>query len=180
MHRRIWIKQIVTLGGGILLLPACKSDEGATSVVLKNISVTRKQENYLAEIGEAIIPATNTPGAKALNLHQFVLKMIDDCYDQNDQNKFLKGFSQFNSYAEEIAKDSFFNLDQQQKLNVLRSVRDDKKASEELKFFVAQTRKWIIKGYDSSEYVLTKLAPYELVPGRFYGCQPVTKTLQHG
>ena len=164
-------------GGGLLLLPACKNEEGAVSVSLKNISITPKEETLLAEIAEAIIPATDTPGAKALNLHQFVLKMFDDGYEKAQQQKIIAGLQQVDDFAKETAGQRFTKLTAGQKENVCRGMANHQSEDNELKLFLTETRRWVIKGYSTSEYVMTRLVPYELVPGRFHGCVPVTKAV---
>ena len=168
---------MIIAGGGLLFLPACKHEKGASLVVLKNISITAKEEDLLAEIAETMIPATDTPGAKALNLHQFVLKMMDDCYDKEEQKKIVSGLRTVNSYSEKSKGNSFKDLSRGNKLAVLREIGKDKSKDSELNFFLLQTRKWLVKGYETSEYVLTKITPYELVPGRFEGCKKITKAV---
>ena len=177
MNRRIWIKQMAVAGGGLLLLPACRNDDGAVSVTLKNITVTAKEEMLLAEIVEAIIPATDTPGAKALNLHQFVLKMFDDCYDETQQQKIIAGLRQINDDADENFDRYFIKLTTEQKLELFGEIASHKSVDYQPKFFLNETRRWTIKGYETSEYVMTKIIPYELVPGRFHGCVKITKSV---
>jgi len=177
MTRRIWIKKVLIAGGGVLILPACMSDEGASSVELLNIRITAKEELLLAELAETIIPATNTFGAKALNLHHFVLKMFDDCYDKPEQVKLTNGWKQLNPYAEKYAESVFEKLKTEQKLTLLRELSKNDIAPEDLKFFLKETRRWVIKGFETSEYVMTKLIPYEMVPGRFHGFFPITKAI---
>lgn len=174
MQRRIWIKQITIVGGGLFFLPACKNDDGSSSVPLKNISVSSKEENLLAEITETIIPATDTPGAKEMNLHQFALKMIDDCYDKEDQRKILAGLRSFDRYSKDISGKSFHELSVDKRLHILRQAAADKSKTN-IQYFIDQLRKWTIRGYETSEYVLTKITPYHLVPGRFAGCKKITK-----
>ena len=176
-NRRIWIKQVLIAGGGVLILPACMSDEGASSVALLNIRITGKQELLLAELAETIIPATDTLGAKALNLHHFVLKMFDDCYDKPEQIKIGNGLKQFNSYAQKYTGSAFDKLKVEKQLALLRELSKDDTAAEDLQVFLKETRRWIIKGFETSEYVMTKLIPYEMVPGRFHGCFPITKAI---
>lgn len=177
MNRRIWIKQITLAGGGMLILPACLNDKGGVSVALKSISITAKEEKLLAEITEAIIPETKTPGAKSLNLHQFLLKMVDDCYDKQQQEKYLSGLRQLNSYSKENAEQPFNELKQDEKLSLFRNIRDGKSQKEHLQYFLSETRRWVMKGYDTSEYFMTKIIPYELVPGRFHGCVKILQAL---
>jgi hypothetical protein len=176
-NRRIWIKQVLIAGGGVLLIPACINGDGAVSVMLKNIEITAKEESLLAELAETIIPATDTLGAKALNLHQFVLKMFDDCYDKTDQTKIVNGLKQLNPYGRKITGKAFNEVDKAGRLALLRDISKGEGVVEDLKFFLKETRTWVIKGFNTSEYVMTKLIPYEQVPGRFHGCFPLNKAI---
>lgn len=177
MHRRIWIREVVLAGGAILLLPACMNDKGALSVSLANISITAKEEALFADVCETIIPETDTPGAMALNIHQFVLKMMDDCYDKPEQQQITRGLRELNHFAKISALAVFTDLKPEKKVKVLREIKSANSAGPDLKFFLTQTRKWVIKGYDTSEYVLTRLVPYQLVPGFFHGCVRIDKTV---
>jgi hypothetical protein len=175
MNRRVWIKQTMIVGGAIMILPACMQDKGAVSVGLKNIAITGKDERLFAEITEMIIPETTTLGAKSLNLHQFVLKMFDDCYDQKQQDAIVSGLKQFDSFAKTHAGDQFTALNGDQKLEVLRAIAQTKPINNELRYFLNETRIWTMKGYLTSKYVLTEINHYEMVPGRFHGCVTINK-----
>ncbi|MFD2285855.1 hypothetical protein GJU39_12760 [Pedobacter petrophilus] len=169
MNRRVWIKQIAIVGGAILLIPACQDDRGAISLKLKFIRISDKEESLLSGVVETIIPETGTYGAKKLNLYHFLLKMMDDCYDDKQQEIYVKGLRQLNNYSREQAGNSFNKLTHSDKLTILRSIEKGK-SIEDLKYFLAETRKWVIKGYNTSEYFMTKIIPYELVPSRFHVC----------
>ena len=49
---------------------------------------------------ETIIPATDTPGAKALNVHQFIQKMVADCYAKTAQETLQKGLDSLDGLAQ--------------------------------------------------------------------------------
>lgn len=49
------------------------------------------QVSLLNEIAETIIPATDTPSAKAAKLGHFMALMVKDCYSPKDQNIFIDG-----------------------------------------------------------------------------------------
>src|SRR5450432_3257227 len=95
VNRRHAIKQFVIVSAGIALIPSCMHNTSKASVILKNLSIDGDQEKMLAELSETIIPATTTAGAKDISAHLFVLKMMDDCYSKEDQQKFMKGMEIF-------------------------------------------------------------------------------------
>src|SRR6185295_2251084 len=92
MNRRAAIRNFVVFSAGVALIPSCMQEgKSRPSVTLKNIPLTGEQEKMLAALTETILPKTNTPGAADLASHLFVLKMVDDCYEKSDREKFIKG-----------------------------------------------------------------------------------------
>lgn len=176
MLRRTALKQLMLVAGGAALLPACVKHLAETTLVLKNLKISGDDESLLAEITEAIIPATETPGAKDLRLHQFVLRMVDDCYDQEQQQKFGAGLAAFSKMAETKTGDSFTTLGKQQREDLLRQLElvrtgDDQEAKQEpVNTFYSITRDLTVRGYITAEYVLTQQLYYNMIPGRFDGC----------
>ncbi len=84
MTRREALRNCFIITVGTALLPSCMQKDKA-SVALKNLEVNTDQEKLIAELSETIIPKTDTPGAKDVYAHLFVLKMVDDCYEKKDQ-----------------------------------------------------------------------------------------------
>jgi hypothetical protein len=172
MERRFAIKQILIMAGGLALLPSCLRESGKSSIALKNLDINLDQENLMAEIAETIIPKTNTPGAKELNLHLFVLKMLDDCYDEKEQALFLKGLEQFQDKSEKRFSKSFMKLSVPDRQKLLLEIENDKQASPELAKFYEIMKGRTVGGYLNSKYVMTNLIKWELVPGRYNGYYP--------
>lgn len=109
MERRLVIKQVLIMAGGLALLPSCLRDKGHSSITLNNIDISLDQENLLAEIAETIIPRTNTPGAKELKLHLYALKMLDDCYEKVDQQKFMDDLAKLEDQTHDHLASRFKN-----------------------------------------------------------------------
>ncbi len=153
MNRRSAIKQLFIIAGGIAIATSCDLSLNATSIELKNIKMVKKDEELLAAYVEAILPKTDSPGAKELNLHLFVMKMLDDCTNPEDQQLFLGSLK----------------LAHEQKAKTPEEIRTYLKGlSEGDKFF--SILKWrTIQGYKNSEYVMKNKLKYELVPGRYNG-----------
>jgi len=173
MERRIVIKQILIMAGGLALLPSCLKEAGKSTILLKNINIDLDQENLLGEIAETIIPRTDTPGAKELNLHLYVLKMLDDCYSDLEQKQFVNGIEQLKDFVHHRHAKSFNKLSITQRQNILLDLEKSKTLSPELFAFYTIIKQRTIKGYLNSKYVMTSLIKYELVPGRYNGYFPV-------
>ncbi|TPE44037.1 gluconate 2-dehydrogenase subunit 3 family protein [Pontibacter mangrovi] len=174
MDRRSVVKGLLIFAGGAVMLPSCVLDESKASIPLDNLDVSEGQEQLLAQLVETIIPATDTPGGKAMGLHLFTLKMVDDCHGKEDREVFMKGMDAFDELAKKQAGDSFTKLSPAEQRDVVAAVNEGK-ASEEVLGFYAILKGETIKGYLNSELVMTKLRVYELVPGRYDAYYPVNK-----
>lgn len=162
MERRTALKQMALLCASAMLLPSCLQGGKNASIGLKHITITEIQEKLLAELVETIIPKTDTPGAKELGVHLFVLKMIDDCYPKDKQQRFLNGLQIFEDK-------NFSGSSAQVRIVLLQEIMEKKYAESNLQYFLKEVRKQTIKGYEQSEYVMTELKPYILVPTQFRG-----------
>jgi len=172
MHRRTVIKNLALIISGAALLPACMQGNGKASIALKNVDISADQENLVGDISETIIPKTNTPGAKELSLHLFVLKMVDDCYKKEDQQAFITGMAQFTDAVKKKYDKSFAGLTTKQREEMLLSIEADKDPKngvnpKELKTFYGIVKGQTVNGYTNSKYFMTKQVVYELIPGRY-------------
>jgi hypothetical protein len=170
MKRRSAIRNLILITGGAALLPSCLHTPGKASITLKNLVVDADQEKLLATVAGAIIPTTDTPGAQELGIHLFVLRMIDDCYTKEDRQTFVKGLGELEKFAVRHTGSSFSDADQQQRAGLLAGIGEEDAAGKALQYFTRTMRQLTIRGYLNSQYVMTALLPYQLVPGHFHGC----------
>ncbi len=145
------------IGGTVAFLPSCVYKQDQVHIQLKHLQVGPGQEKLLASAADEIIPSTDTPGASDLGLHLFALKMIDDCYDQQGREAFQQGLKAFAAKKES-----------DEKWNLQAAMNDPA-----MEPFAKTWRSLIIRGYTQSEYYMTKLVPYQLIPGGYRGCVPV-------
>lgn len=141
-------------------------------MLVKNISISTEQETLLAEIAETIIPKTTTPGAKDIYAHLFVLKMIDDCKTKEDQDKFVKGLSAFEKFPGSNSSPSFIRASPEERFSILNTL-EKREEKDELQYFYRSMKGLTIQAYTTSQFYLTKVKIYELVPGRWHGCFPL-------
>ena len=119
MQRRTALRNLLIVAGGTILLPSCVHEDKKVSVPLDHLKISGDQEALLEQICETIIPATDTPGAKALGIHQFVLTMVDDCADKEKQDSFVKGLSEINNLSKKQYNNSFLKTTVQQQKELL-------------------------------------------------------------
>lgn len=172
MQRRSAIKNLLIIAGGTVLLPSCVQQDKKVSIPLDNIKISADQEELLAQITETIIPTTDTPGAKALGVHQFVLTMVDDCSEKEQQEDFMKGLNEVNDLSKKQYNNLFIKCTPQQQLELLTRI-DKKEFDGKVNDFFKATKGLTIRGYTKSKYVMSNLLVYEIAPARFYGSFPV-------
>ncbi|CAA9274574.1 MAG: Gluconate 2-dehydrogenase subunit 3 family protein [uncultured Cytophagales bacterium] len=169
MQRRVALKNMAA-AVGLMSLPAWASGWSKTTVATAPTVLSPNQEALLAEIVETIIPATDTPGAKELGIHQFVQKMVADCFDKKVQEVFARGLTNVEATARKNGAASFAALDPAGRTALLQGLEA---GGGEGKECFGLVKGLTIRGYLTSEYVMTNLTKYEMMPGRYHGCVPV-------
>lgn len=177
MQRRTAVKQLIVLTTGALFIPSCVREARKISIPLDHLKLTADHETLMASITETLLPTSDTPGAQELKLHQFVLRMMDDCYSPEEQKEFQSGLGQFDEYTAKVADKSFsemtpderksFLLQLEQKAAAKSSIAENEK---NIFQFYGRTKGLAIRGFMNSEPVMTKFTYYQMVPGRFDGC----------
>lgn len=180
--RRDAIRNCIILSVGAAIIPSCVQEKAKPLITLRHIDLDGNQQKLIAELCETIIPKTDTPGAKDTSTDLFVLKMLDDCTTKEEQDQFVKGLKAFNDLSKKQFNNSFVSCTAPQRQDLLKSIVDDKnkQVPEEVVNFYKTMKKLTLQGYMTSKYYLTNVRVYKLVPGKFYGCIPVTKLNEKG
>lgn len=161
------------ISSAMFIFPSCLRQGAKGSMQLNHLDISEQQGETLEAIVETFLPETDTPGGKALQLQLFVLKMVDDCHNEEDQEGFTTGLTLFESAARENLGGAFVSASREKREQFLRSLGEDKNIPAELALFYKITKQRTIQGYMNSKYVMTNLVKYELVPGRYNGYMPV-------
>jgi len=171
--RRVAIQQLVLIWAGVALLPSCLHQEERVSIPLKGIHIDPSDETMLAELAETILPKTDTPGAKDLAAHLFALKMVDDCFTSANQQKFIQGMKDFESFVVKKTGKSFTDISTNDRQQIIEELDSQKKTSDDLSFFYQSTKRLTVQAYTTCEYYMTKIRGYKMIPGKFHGCVPL-------
>jgi Gluconate 2-dehydrogenase subunit 3 len=178
INRRSAVRNLLVFSAGVALLPSCMQDTSKSSILLKNVSLTGKEEKLLAALAETIIPTTEAPGAKEIGSHLFAMTMLDDCYSKGDQQKFIEGMRAFEQMSDDKGGGAFAQLSAPDRSNVLEIMESRKKEEEPVDYFYRTMKRLTIQSYVTSKYYLTKVQVYELIPSRWHGCVPVKSDLK--
>jgi len=170
--------------GGDFLLAGCKNPEA-----IGGATFTEKDIAFLDEVGETILPATKTPGAKAAHIGQFMTVIVNDCYDEGDQKIFHEGIIKLNEACDKMHGHSFMKASPQQRTELLTSLdkeakdyqkeraeknKEAKKKNKNAKslpnhYFILM-KQLTLWGYFTSKEGMTQALRFNPVPGRYDGC----------
>jgi len=180
MDRREAIQQIAILLGGTVvgaeLLASCTSTvKDATTLV------GSEYIPMLNEIGDTILPPTDTPGAKAADIGSFMLLMIQDCYNPANQEAFYEGIRKVDEASNLKYNKGFMELEATQREELLIELDKEqeeymrKKKRDEPAHYFRMMKELTLLGYFTSEVGATKALRYVPIPGRYEGEIPYKK-----
>ncbi len=189
MERRELIKQIALLTGGVfvgadLFLTGCKSGAKIEA------GFTPASVALLDEVGETIIPATKTPGAKAAQVGEFMKTFVTDCYTEPEQKVFTTGIVQLDEACNKKYGQSFMDCDAEQRKAFLldlekaakafnEKVKQDnegKKDEEKIpQHYYTMMKQLTLFGFFTSKTGATETLRHVPVPGKYDGAYPYKK-----
>ncbi|WP_299535520.1 gluconate 2-dehydrogenase subunit 3 family protein [Ulvibacterium sp.] len=154
----------------------------------------QKDANLVAQLGEAFLPRTQTPGAKDVGAHIFVDVFMGKVSGSEDQELFRKGVKALRSKFEKITQKPIIDggtMDYSKVLHTLYGVPKDKQPTitqlldggvpegkEEKENFYTYSflrifKKILMMGYYASKEIGENVLSYLPVPGDYEGCIPV-------
>ena len=170
MKRRKAIQNIVLVGAAATLLPACNLFQEPLKVY-ENVPLDRTQRTVLSQLSETILPKK---GMDKLSTPEttldFTLTMLNDCSPQEDIDKYLAGFTDFQTHLVEKYKQTFPNLKPAQVTELMTYLTTSEEVPEKMKYFFNTTNGLTQQHFKSSEYYLKNYLDFEFVPGRYEGC----------
>jgi Gluconate 2-dehydrogenase subunit 3 len=167
MNRREAIHRATLLLGGVLSAPLMAGAMGQVLNTGESVAVTADQATLLAEVADIIIPTTGTPGAKAAGVEKFIVRVMRDCYEKADQEKFYAGLAKLDADSQAKFGKGFAALDIAQKNVMVKQSTIDNKA------FFTQMKSLTVTGYFTSEIGATQALEYLPIPGKFEACIPL-------
>jgi hypothetical protein len=127
MDRRELLKMIAlatgtAFVGGEFFLSGCKNPEAGTSMEFSQDDLA-----LLDEVGETILPKTNTPGAKDAKVGAFMAIMVNDCYTAADQKAFHEGVKKLYDACKSMHDVVFMKATPEQRKSLLIKLDEEAK-----------------------------------------------------
>src|SRR6266571_9250505 len=77
------------------------------------------QNATVATISELIIPQTDTPGAKAARVNEFIDLILTEWYDEKERGRFLAGLADVDSRSQNLFGKNFVECPEKQQTEIL-------------------------------------------------------------
>jgi hypothetical protein len=153
---------------------------------------TPEQDATVTTLAELIIPATDTPGAKAVRVNEFIDHIVADWFSSEERAGFLAGLADVDVRTQQLFQKKFVNASPAQQTEILRALGDEMAAAidaladgprgyrgaapEPKNNFYFMLRQLTLTAYFTSEAGFTQQLHEEIIPGRFDGCVPPNST----
>jgi hypothetical protein len=178
MDRREALKRVGAMMGGTLSLPlisgvlaGCGGSAETAGFVPRTLSAA--QHELTATLAELIIPTTDTPGARAAGVHEFIDLMLTDWYEAEDRDRFLAGLAALDERARAAHGAAFLDVEEAQQVALLTEMEQAALASTGTgKPFFALLKEMTLTGYYTSEIGATQELKYVHVAGSYNGDVP--------
>jgi hypothetical protein len=154
------------------------------------------QDATVTAAAELLLPATETPGAKAARVNEFIDHILADWYSEEDRKRFLDGLSDMDARSQKLFGKDFVAVSSEQQTEVFRILGDELAVAleavstappgyrggppEPQDNFYAMFRELTLTGYFTSEIGATQQLHEVIIPGHFDGCRPATSAEQKG
>jgi Gluconate 2-dehydrogenase subunit 3 len=184
MNRREALSSVALLLGGTIIgaemfLSGCTNAD--KKIGSTGLNFSPDDISFLDEVGETIIPATDSPGAKEAKIGDFMHTIVRDCYDVKEQQIFVDGMAKLDGASVKMNGKSFLESSPAERKNLLMALDKEQKEYTATKkqndppHYFRMVKELTIWGYFTSEPGATKALRYIAVPGRYEGCIPYKK-----
>ncbi len=161
----------VTIFGSALIAPLARAVEtGLTGGFTASRKVLNPAQRAVLEAAsERIVPTTDTPGAIAAGVPDYIELMLADFFTAQERDNFIKGLDALAAHSTGFAKAK--PADQDAALTALMTGKVTAAPSD----FWPSLRQMVLTGYYTSETGVTVERSYLPVPGEYDGHYPYAK-----
>jgi glucoside 3-dehydrogenase (cytochrome c) hitch-hiker subunit len=192
MQRRDVLKMLAT--GAVLpvfsspLAGFFREAQAQTGPGYKLRTLNPHQNTTVVVLTDLIIPETDTPGAKAARVNEFIDVILTEWATEAERLNFLAGLAGIDKQSEELYGKDFVDATPQQQVTLLRAM-DDYATSERGEYhpkhgntvpeldahlkgnFYDIFRGITLHGYYTSEIGFTQELKLQIIPGAQHGCE---------
>jgi Gluconate 2-dehydrogenase subunit 3 len=149
--------------------------------VLKTLNP--RQNATVTTIAELIIPQTDTPGAKAARVNEFIDLILTEWYDEEEKSTFMTGLADVDSRTRDLYGKDFVDCAEKQQVEILGALDDEVAARDQdarrrrshppQKNFFFMMKQLTLVGYYTSQAGFEQELHGEIIPSRHAACVPL-------
>jgi hypothetical protein len=196
MQRRE-VLRLLAAGAALPVLPSslfalARQAQAQVGDAYKLRTLSPQQNTMVVTMTDLIIPDTDTPGAKAARVNEFIDVILTDWATDSERQDFLNGLAGVDQHSNALFGKGFNQASVDQQTTLLRAMDDSAMAKhtarrarhgntipeerdKELQGDFWDVFKGItLHGYYTSEIGFTKEENLQIIPGAYHGCVPVT------
>ena len=153
-------------------------------------TLTPHQNDTVMAMIDLILPETDTPGAKAARVNEFMDAILTDWATEEERARFLDGLNEVDVQSKALYGKDFVSSTPAQQTALLQAVDDSidwhhgpvaEKTDNAMDIpyvqlkgeFFRSFKHMTIHGYYTSEFGFTQELKLEIIPGGYHGCAPV-------
>jgi glucoside 3-dehydrogenase (cytochrome c) hitch-hiker subunit len=154
-------------------------------------TLTPHQNETVIAMIDLVIPETDTPGAKAARVNEFMDVILTEWATEEERTRFLEGLKDVDARSNTLFGKEFLAATAEQQTALLQALDDSvdwahppavPPAEQHAAYpftqlqgvFFRSFKLMTIHGYYSSEIGQTQELKLEIIPGTYHGCAPVT------
>jgi hypothetical protein len=152
-------------------------------------SMTAHQNETVVAMTDRIVPVTDTPGAKAARVNEFIDVILTEWATPGERQEFLAGLGDVDALSGKLYAGKFIEISPEQQMALLQSLdgtidwagaplrgSDAVAGERDLQFrgeFFRVFKTITLHGYYTSEIGFSQELKLEIIPGAQHGCVPV-------
>lgn len=153
------------------LIAALGSCESKKQLSYQALTFSADQDALLQELVELIIPTTDTPGAKAAGVNQYIDRVLAMVSDVPEKETFIAGLENMDRLSQKQFGNAFLKLSQKDQITLLQQMESEGRSTPGGSFF-SLLKSMTIYGYYTSEIGASQELMYVHATGMYDGDIP--------
>ena len=170
-RRAMLLGAVFLVGGGAALTRFKRQPQGDASAA--GLLLTVDQFALLEQVTEVVIPATDTPGAIGCGVPDFMREMLAQWASDETRAQIASVLENIEKQAWKKFGAAFLELPAERRLAVMQTVDEELLAKQDVAY--GKFKYLVLVGYYQSEIGATQELRYELVPGAWRSCLPLSE-----
>ena len=178
LTRRKAIRNAVLLLGGSISATQISPLIGNAAAMGSNYIPKFLNEHHFhmtKRLVDLIIPESDTPGALAANVHQFIDVMLDGWAATDTRLRFLDTFNNIDSRSLALTGKKFSDATRTKQIKLLEVLDKESFSDNGTDIFFREFKALVVFGYYSSEEGASVELRYDRIPGGYKGCIPFSE-----